>query len=198
MRVVAAVPLLQASSAHADDAIGRVDRQTGSVVATRGARARVLVVGAEVFADDAVRTGPEAKARIVLASGLVLVVGPGSEVELRRYFDDRGGAGLEVLMRLVSGIVRLIDEAVAGPLELQVETREAIASVRSTDWICIRGPDGTAVFTARGSVEVAGEGGTAVTLTAGQGTDVAPGAVPTPPKMWGAARRDRALALTTL
>jgi hypothetical protein len=194
-----AAPLLRPLPARADEPgpVGRVDRQAGSVVAIRDRQPRVLIVGASVFADDSLRTSADGKARIVFASGLVLVVGPGSVVELQRYFADQGG-GIEVLMRLVTGIVRMIDEAVTGPVELQVETREAIASVRSTDWICIRGAEGTAVFTARGSVEVAGEGGAAVTLTAGQGTDVAPGAVPTAPKIWGAGRRDQALALTTL
>ncbi len=194
----ALAPLLRTVPAWADEPVGRVDRQLGSVVAIRDRQPRPLIVGASVFADDSVRTSADGKARIVFASGLVLVVGPGSVVELQRYFVDRGNGGIEVLMRLVTGIVRLIDEAVAGPVELQVETREAIASVRSTDWICIRGPDGTAVFTARGTVQVAGEGSAGVTLTAGQGTDVAPGAAPTEPKIWGAARRDQALALTTL
>jgi hypothetical protein len=50
------------------------------------------------------------------------------------------------------------------------------------------------VFVSRGAVAVTGAGKT-VRLGAGQGTDIArPGEPPTPPKAWGAARIQAALA----
>ena len=50
------------------------------------------------------------------------------------------------------------------------------------------------VFVARGVLTVIGQN-TAVELTAGFGTDIVrPGAEPTPPHAWGAARIERAFA----
>ena len=57
-------------------------------------------------------------------------------------------------------------------------------------------PASTAVLGIEGAVEVTGRRMAAsVMLNPGQGTDVAPGAAPTPPVTWGAPRVERTLGL---
>ena len=74
-----------------------------------------------------------------------------------------------------------------------------MASTRSTEWLIEAARDRTSVFVEQGSVAVQGaEGGEGVLLAAGYGTDVLPGQSPNPPKRWGAARVEQAMARTRL
>lgn len=186
--------LISTSAWAAEPTIGRIVRLDGDVVVVRHARAMPLSEGAELLEGDVLRTAPDAKARLESRAGLTVTIGGGSEVELARYLAAPDGGGLEAVLRLVSGIVRLVGEPRPGVRRIDVETRTAVASVRSTDWLVEVTPAGTGVFVAEGWVEVLGFAGGEAILAAGQGTDVAPGARPTAPKTWGAARRDRALA----
>ena len=88
--------------------------QEGLVVVLRGLRPQALIIGAEVFADDTVRTGPASKVRIDCQNGLTIVIGPATQVQLATYVADEAG-GLDVVLGLFSGIVRLIGEALPGP-----------------------------------------------------------------------------------
>jgi hypothetical protein len=181
----------------AAEPVGRVARQVGAVVVLRQLRPQPLIIGSEVFADDTIRTGPSAKARIDCRNGLTIVIGPDTELRLASYLADPAG-GLDVFLGLLSGIVRLIGAAQPGERRIEVETRNAVASVRSTDWLVDLKPDSTGVFVAEGGVEVRSRSGGSVVLAPTEGTDVRDGAAPTPARRWGAARRDAALARTTL
>lgn len=181
----------------AETAIGRIVRLEGDVVVVRAERALVLTEGAELHQGDVLRTGADARALLVSPTGLEVTIGDRSEVAVAKWLATPDGGRLETILRLMSGIVRLVGEPRPGLRKVEVETRTAVASVRSTDWLVEVTPAGTGVFVAEGGVEVLGLAGGEAILAAGQGTDVAPGARPTAPKTWGAARRDRALARTS-
>lgn len=189
--------LVSTSARAAEPTIGRIVRLDGDVVVVRHARVMPLSEGAELLEGDVLRTAPDAKARLESRAGLTVTIGGGSEVELARYLAAPDGGRLEAVLRLVSGIVRLVGEPRPGVRRIEVETRTAVASVRSTDWLVEITTAGTGVFVATGSVEVLGMAGGGTILEPGQGTDVAPGMRPAPAKTWGQARRDRALARTT-
>ena len=178
-------------------AAGRVVARDGSVVVVRAEGDRPLEPGDAVYRGDQIRTGPAAKLRVECEGGLVIVIGPRTEIGIDEYLPPQGGSGLGMVLGLLTGIVRLIGPAQV-PQRLEVQTRVALASVRSTDWLVQAAPPGTGVFAREGRVEVRSTAGGSVLLEPGFGTDVAPGAPPTPPKAWGAARRDAALAQTTL
>ena len=77
-----------------------------------------------------------------------------------------------------------------------VQTEDAVASARSTEWTVEILPTSTAVLGIEGAVEVTGRRtGASVTLNPGQGTDVAPSASPTTPVTWGPPRVERTLRL---
>ena len=187
-----------AARAESRQAAGRVAARDGSVTAIRAEGDRPLEPGDPLYRGDQIRTGPGAKLRIECDGGLVIVIGPQTEIGIDDYLPPQDGSGLGVVLGLLTGIVRLVGPA-RPPQRLEVRTRVALAAVRSTDWLVDAGPSGTAVFAREGRVEVRGTaGGAVVLLEPGFGTDVAPGRPPEPPHVWGAARRDAALAQTTL
>ena len=104
-----------------------------------------------------------------------------------------------MVLGLLQGIVRLIGGggAPAGGT-IEVDTRTAIASVRSTEWLLESTAKGTGVLSIVGEVTVLALAGGEVVLRPGQGTDVPPGGPPKPPATWGETRRRDAIARTTL
>ena len=88
---------------------------------------------------------------------------------------------------LLRGIVRALFTP-SGALDgVDIATPDAVASVRSTDWIVDAQTPGTAIFVATGRVAVSAQGVT-VNLDAGDGTDVPRGGAPAPVRQWGAPR----------
>lgn len=195
--VILCLFLMPAGATGAEPAIGRIVRLQGDVQVLRHDRPTALAEGASLQVGDILRTGRNGKAELAGTGGLIVTIGEGSEVEVARYLAAAGGGHLDVVVRLFSGIVRLIGEPAAGMRRIDVETRTAVASVRSTDWLVERTEKGTGVFVREGGVEVTGISGGVTVLAPGEGTDVAFGARPTPAKAWGQARRDRALAATS-
>ncbi len=94
--------------------------------------------------------------------------------------------------------MRLVGGEASGRHWIEVDTRTAVASVRSTEWLVESTARGTGFLSVEGVVEVRGLAGGAVSLRPGQGTDVPPGGPPRPAATWGEARRRDALARTTL
>lgn len=176
--------------------IGRVRRAMGQLLAVRGSALVRLAAGDEVFADDILRTDAAGKALIACEGGLEITIGPDTELALRRFAAD-GSGRLNAFFGLLRGIARLVGGLVAGSA-VEVDTRTAVASVRATEWIVESADKGTAVLALSGRVEVRALVGGTVELGPGEGTDVAPGGAPRQPARWGEARRQNAVARTTL
>lgn len=189
------------ASAAADEiGIGRVAEKSGFVTLTRDDRTRVVPVGAPVLAGDRVVTAADGRAEIAFRDRTVLVIGPASEVIIADYQVDGGGHRLRALLSLLGGILRsTVAEAPEGGT-FDVETRVAVASVRSTDWVVETDDrDHAAVFVVDGVVEVVSKSEKArVRVEAGFGTDVFAGKAPTPPKQWGKKRVESVLARTRM
>jgi len=189
----AAVPATPAS-AQENEAVGQVTRQQGVVTALRATAARPLRLGASVFRGDQVITAAAAKVEIAFEDGSTLSVGPDTSVELESYSAAPRQGGLQLLI----GIIRTsLSNLWTGGFE--VRTRAAVASARSTEWITEADEGHSAVFVVSGEVEVTGTAtGTAVRLSAGDGTDVDLGEPPSPPVQWGDARVQGVLTRTRL
>lgn len=183
----------------AAEPVGQVVRMQGQVTKAAGTGATVaLAPGSPVAAGDTVVTAEGAKVDLRFVDGSLLTVGPSSRVEIARYLPAANGGQGEALLSLLAGVVKLIVSDGGRWNRFAVGTETAIASVRGTDWLVDAAPGKTGVFVLQGSVQVAGRvSGRSVTLGPGQGTDVTASAAPTLPKVWGAARRDAALARVT-
>lgn len=189
---------LTARSAEASNDIAQVLASTGVANVVRGTAVVALAPGDSIFPEDIVRTGAESRLQIVCNDGLQIVIGAGTELAVRSYLTNETGGRLEVLLGLLRGIVRLIGAVSATPRTIEIDTRTAVASVRSTEWLIESTDKGTGVLAILGQVTVIGLAGGQVVLQPGEGTDVAPGIAPKPPATWGLARRRDAIARTTI
>lgn len=191
--------LLRPSPAAAAEPAATVALMQGTAVLIRMGMATPLVMGAAVYEGDSIRTAADGRVRLVARDGLEVVIGPGTEVQVNHYRARQGWLALDLMLGLAAGIMRLVAPTQAEPRRIEVLTRSALASVRSTEWIVDETARGTGVFSREGRVVVSGLAGLEqVVLTAGEGTDVPPGGAPSPPRRWGAARRDDVLARTQL
>lgn len=184
--------------AWANAGVAQVVASTGAVAVVRGTSVVSLSAGAAIYPDDIVRTGPDSRVQIVGNDGLQIVIGAGTELAVRSFLGPEPGGRLEVVLGLLRGIARLIGPPSATPRSVEIDTRTALASVRSTEWLIESTDAGTGVLAIIGEVTVLALAGGEVVLRPGQGTDVAPGAAPKLPATWGQARRRSAIARTTL
>ena len=122
-----------------------------------------------------------------------LVIGAASEVRIRRWLVDEPRSRIDIVLSMVTGILRLLGEPIAASRTVEVQTRAAVASVRSTEWVVEATGAGTAVFSIEGAVAVRSPTGS-VTLGSGDGTDVRLLGTPSPPVRWGQPRVERTLA----
>jgi ferric-dicitrate binding protein FerR (iron transport regulator) len=175
--------------------VGRVIRQEGGASVLRDAVRSPLLPGTAVFAGDVVETAVSSRVTLRFEDDSTLTAGPSSRVAVSEYVVTPAGGRTSALFSLLAGIVRTAVQQ-AGFGSFAVQTEDAVASARSTEWTIEILPAGTAVLGIEGAVEVTGRRtGASVTINPGQGTDVAPGAAPTPPVTWGAPRVERTLSL---
>ena len=156
-----------------------------------------LAPGDAVFVDDTLRTGLDSRLLISCADGLQITIGPATKRPCTA-FRQQPGHPLEVVLGLLQGIARLVGAAIPGGRTIEIDTRTAIASVRSTEWLLESTAKGTGVLSIEGEVTVLALAGGQVVLQPGQGTDVPPGGPPKAPAIWGDARRRDAIARTTI
>lgn len=178
-------------------AMGEVAQLVGSAQLLRGGTIRPLAQGEAVLTDDIVRTAADGRVQIRCRDGLRIAIGSGSEVALRSYLVEQDEGRLRAALGLLRGIVRLISGNALRRQWIEVDTRAAVASVRSTEWLVEVKETETAVLALEGVVEVRGLAGGLVRLQPGEGTDVVPGGVPHPAARWSSARRLDAIARTS-
>jgi hypothetical protein len=225
VRIAAALllALAVATGALAEDVrpVGRVVQFEGAVVLLRGGEPLPASLDAAVFPGDRVRTYAAGKALVVLDGGVRLQLGPASELEVTRFLQAAPQSRFDALLRLLDGLVRVLisDSGPGGALDVQ--TSAATTSARATDFVVETTPERSSVLAVEREVTVTSRSGQSVVLRPGEGTDVrddpavwrrvraegfppvgtavaGPPSAPTAAKTWGAARRERVLALTAL
>jgi hypothetical protein len=189
--------------AQAARSIGAVSALMGDCRVGRAGEAAALplAVGSELFEGDRIRTAEDARLKLEFLDGSVVQLGAGTELTIDWYRHAPEQRTENVLLRVSTGILRLIVELVLPRSAFGVQTPTAAASVRGTDWILEATPDATAIVALEGAVAVRnvddgvpGE----VVLGAGEGVTVEEGVPPPAPAVWGAARREAFIARTTV
>lgn len=146
-----------------------------------------LATGARIPPEAKVVTGPGSRVNISCDDGIVITIGPGTEVNLERLA-GASGPGTSVLLQLVEGIIGLVAPQRSWSV-FEVRTPVAIASVRSTEWLVELAPSGeAAVFVRAGVVAVRSNSGSPSSLGPGEGITVAADGAAGPVKTWRAAR----------
>ncbi|MBP2296578.1 FecR family protein [Azospirillum rugosum] len=190
-----------ADPALAAGPVGEIQTVVGTAELVRAGTVTPMRPGLPVEAGDELRTGPAGRLRVKFRDGSAATLGSNAAMTVER-FEEPGGAGTrDAALAIAGGLVRAVAEKLVGASRFEVRTPTAVAAARSTEWIVEVTRDGTAVLGVSGTVSVRSTGpgaGGPVELKAGEGTDVAPGAAPQPPKTWAAPRATRVLDATTL
>jgi ferric-dicitrate binding protein FerR (iron transport regulator) len=183
--------------------IGRVDALVGDCTVVRFGEsgASALAVGTALHEGDRIRTEVGARLRLAFVDGTVVQLGERTDLVLDWFLHAPDVGTQNVLLRVSSGIFRVILELVLPRAAFEVQTTTAVASVRGTDWITEATADATAIVALEGQVAIrniepalVGE----VVLGPGEGTTVTADAPPTAPTVWGDARRNQFIERTTV
>lgn len=179
-----------AAQAAPDPVIGRVEAVEGEAVARRDGGRLALTAGAAVMVRDVIETGDDARLRIVFDDGSVLMAGANTSVSIAEYNPHGKQRGF---LSLLTGIIRTQLSSL-WKSDFRIETRAAIASVRSTDWVTIADPDRSSVLVVGGIVDITATAtGEWARLVAGFGIDVPVGEGLPAPRQWPAERVTRTL-----
>lgn len=191
------------AAAQAPASIGTVDALTGECTIVRfgESSASALAVGDALHEGDRIRTERGARLRLAFVDGTVVQLGESTDLVLDWFLHAPDVGEQNVLLRVSSGIFRVILELVLPRAAFEVQTTTAVASVRGTDWISEVTPEATATVALEGQVALRniepGIGGEVV-LGPGEGTTVNADAPPTEPTVWGDARRNQFIERTTV
>jgi ferric-dicitrate binding protein FerR (iron transport regulator) len=167
--------------------VGAVMSSAGSAFLERSASRVPAAGGADVLLDDLALTGEDS--RLDLRIGRATRIKLGSRSQLRI---DRFVAGASADVELLDGPA-FIDHRPGAEPGFTLTSPYALIAARGTGFFAGPSAGVFGVFVYNGRVDVRTRVGS-VRLRAGEGTDIAaPGAAPTPPKRWGAARIEAAL-----
>lgn len=176
-------------SAMAAEQAGQVQSARGECYAQTTAERRPLAPSAAVFVGDAVGTGVQSALGLHLGQATELRLGAEAHLRIDRFLVNAGG-----ILVLERGALLYDHDTRGGSADLAVRTPFGLLAVRGTRFFAGPSNGVFGVFVERGAVMVVGAS-TFVLVTDGQGTDIArPGAEPTPPHAWGAARIAAAMA----
>ena len=185
-----------AAANPAGDPVGYVARLIGVCTALGDDGSRILTEGGPVFRSDRIVTSADAGLVVDFGDGSQLSIGSQSVVIVSEFVADQDSGRWAGAFDLVLGAIRaFIDDDGEGSME--VHTRAAVASARSTEWAMEADSERTAVFVVSGDVEVSAAGETVI-LGEGLGVDVDAGERPTDPKAWGQGRVREILAATSI
>ena len=187
----------------AEQKVGQVVSLSGKAAVSHGksAKAEPLATQDPIYERDVILTEPAAKVKIRFDDGTHVTVAELSSLEIREFVLTPTQKLPSAFFILASGAFRAIVHNVSQRDAFVVQTPTAVAAVRGTDWMGEIKEDSTGVVVLQGKVgvsnvnpDVSGE----VILTDLMGTDVKANQPPTPPKEWGAKRRNALLNATDL
>jgi ferric-dicitrate binding protein FerR (iron transport regulator) len=178
---------LSRSAIAAAAVAGYVEDIRGLVTAELAAQRRVLAPRGDVFLGDDVASAEHSRAALQLGHDTSLRLGANARVRIDRFIIDAGG-----VLTLEDGPL-LLDKAPGTPGALSIRGSFGLITIRGTRLFVGPSNGVIGIFVVHGLVYVT-SGGRSVVLQTGEGTNIAaPGAPPTPPVRWGAARIRAAL-----
>jgi ferric-dicitrate binding protein FerR (iron transport regulator) len=184
-----AINWLAAGPVCAVEPAGAVETSQGECYALSARARRNLASTEKVFIGDAVATGVQSSLGLRLGAATQVKLGSEARLRIDRFLVNAGGT-----LVLERGAMLYDHDETAGPNHVTVSSPFGLVAVRGTRFFAGPSKGVFGVFVQRGAVTVVGVN-TAVLVASGFGTDIAiPGAEPTVPTPWGAARIASAMA----
>jgi len=131
--------------------------------AKRGSDTQVLVVGADIFIGDVVKTGPSGQVQIKFSDNTELVVGPRSSLTIEDYLLREDGSAGRLAVNTLAGTFRFVTGNAPKDRYL-IKTPTGTIGVRGTAFDFRNTAQGTAAMLYHGAIEVCTTGGTCVLL----------------------------------
>ncbi|MGF1527008.1 MAG: FecR domain-containing protein [Candidatus Competibacterales bacterium] len=196
-----ALALLTSSSgalAEERPVVGTVEAAVPRINAVYGDDRRSLATRSPVRFRDILTTGSGARMEVRLADGSEVTLGENTELLVDEFIYQPQEKQHRLGMRMLRGAFLFTSgRGASSPRQTQIRLPVAVLGVRGTTLWGGTLDECCEVFVFEGEVTVSTDRGS-VTLTEGEGTKVIEGNPPTPPKIWGQAKIDRARALVTL
>lgn len=197
-----------AAPALAQEEVGAVIRLAGTAQATGAEGSRALSEGAAIRLFDLLETGPASRLLVTFDDGSELTLGENARLSVDSLVydpQDRVNPAVSQTLTLLIGNFRLATGEIgrADPKAVTVFTPVATIGIRGTDFIwgelAAGMPPGQTHWGAMlidGAIAVAAPAGAVVLDETNEGTflPIGGGAAPTPPRVWGRAAIDEALA----
>ncbi|HEY9013206.1 MAG TPA: FecR family protein [Devosia sp.] len=131
--------------------------------AKTGSDTRTLVVGADIFMGDVVKTGPSGQVQIKFSDNTELVVGPRSSLTIEDYLLREDGSAGKLVVNTLAGTFRFVTGNAPKDRYL-IKTPTGTIGVRGTAFDWANTSRGTAAMLYHGAIEVCTAGGTCVLL----------------------------------
>ncbi|MBI5561530.1 MAG: FecR domain-containing protein [Deltaproteobacteria bacterium] len=135
--------------------------------------------GKAVEEGDRIKTGSDGRASLVFADSTKLMLGNDTELEVTEFLLKPRKRS--AVYSVSTGKVRAVVAKFAGKSDIKVKTPTGVAGVKGTDFIVMNQGDANVIFGKEGKVDVAGDGGGTVKLSAGKMTENTRGASPITP-----------------
>lgn len=155
--------LLLAAPTTASAATGTAKGVDPDASAKTGGDTRTLVVGADIFIGDVVKTGPSGQVQIKFSDNTELVVGPRSSLTIEDYLLREDGSAGKLVVDTLAGTFRFVTGNAPKDRYL-IKTPTGTIGVRGTAFDWANTDTGTAVMLYHGAVVVCTTGGKCVTL----------------------------------
>ncbi|TWT01722.1 FecR domain-containing protein [Reyranella sp. CPCC 100927] len=111
--------------------VGVTSSATGEPIGTPPAqRERILHVGTDVFANEAIRTAANDRAHLLFNDGTALTIGPNSQVAIDRYVYDPDKRTGDIAVTVTKGVFRLVGGNITKSSEAVVKTPSATIGIR--------------------------------------------------------------------
>jgi hypothetical protein len=124
-------------AAVAEEAIGQIKTETGTVTVERGGKKLPAAIGDHVFRSDTVVTSPHSSVGITFADNSLMALGPSSRLSLDMFrFDTATHAGaFDVTLHRGALAVKSGQIVRQAPEAMRVHTPVAILGVRGTEFV---------------------------------------------------------------
>jgi hypothetical protein len=128
--LIAATP----ASAQQPVAAGRIKVVAGAVSLMHDGRPTPATVGALVYEQDSLTTGPDGRVGLTLRDETRLSIGPGSAIEISRFLYAPADSQYAFALKVIRGVVAYVSGRIAklSPDAVRLETPSAIVGVRGT------------------------------------------------------------------
>jgi len=115
-------------------AAGRIKLVSGAVSLVHDGRQAPATVGALVYEQDSLTTGPDGRVGLTLRDETRLSVGPRSAIEISRFLYAPADSQYAFALKVIRGVVAYVSGRIAklSPDAVRLETPSAIVGVRGT------------------------------------------------------------------